>query len=90
MAKAIKATITLPHGLTVKADKLSDRTIRTVKVGDYLPSTLEVRGTLCAFYGRVTSVQGDVVRGVFGSYDMPFSTSVGKGARVDVYRPIPA
>ena len=88
MAKVNAVTITLPHGHTLKADKLTDRTIRTVKPGDYIPSTLEVQGTLCDFYGVVTHVQGDVVHGVFGSYDMPFTASIPKGTRVDVYRPI--
>ena len=58
MAKRNVVTITLPHNVTVKADKLTDRTIRTVKVGDYLQSSLDVRGTLCTFYGVVTEVVG--------------------------------
>lgn len=88
MAKRNVVDITLPHGITVKADKLADRTIRTIKEGDYIESSTYVRDTLCTFYGRVTEVVGDVVRGVFGSFDVPFSTSVGKGSKVDVYRPI--
>lgn len=83
-----KRSITLPHGLTVKVDKLADRTIRTIKDGDYLESTITVRGTICHFYGRVIVKDAAYVRIAFGSYQMEHKVNVPKGSKVDVYRPI--
>jgi hypothetical protein len=88
MAKRNLTDITLPHGVTLKADKLSDRTVRTVKVGDYLPTSLEVRGTVCHFYARVTEVLGNVIVTAFGSEDRAHNVVINKGSKVDVYRPI--
>lgn len=88
MAKRNVVEITLPHGVTVKADKLDARTIRTIKVGDYLPASLPVRGVLCHFYARVTEVVGNTVNLVFGSTDRAHDLYVGKGDKVDVYRPL--
>jgi hypothetical protein len=86
MAKRNLTEITLPHGVTVKADKLTDRTIRTVKVGDYLPTSLTVRGTLCTFYAVVTEVVGGIAHTVFGSENRAHAVEIGKG-KTDVYRP---
>lgn len=88
MAKRNVTEITLPHGVTLKADKLSDRTIRTLKAGDYVQTSLNVRGTDCVFYALVCVVDGDKVRTVFGSEDRNHTVSIPKGARVDVYRPL--
>jgi hypothetical protein len=88
MAKRNLTTITLPHGVTVKADKLEARTIRTLKEGDYIPTSLVVRGVLCHFYARVTGVIGNVVHTMFGSTNKPHEVVVSKGDKVDVYRPI--
>lgn len=88
MAKRNITEITLPHNVTLKADKLENRTLRTVKVGDYLPTSLTVRGVLCHFYARVTQVQGSRVWSVFGSTDRPHEIAFAKGDKVDVYRPI--
>lgn len=88
MAKRNVVDITLPHGVTLKVDKLADRTIRTVKVGDYLPTSLRVRGVTCDFYARVTEVVGSTVHTVFGSENRAHSFDVFKGEKVNVYRPI--
>lgn len=88
MAKRNVTEITLPHGVTVKADKLTDRTIKTVKVGDYLPTSLTVRGTLCHFYAVVTGVEGNTVSTEFGSEGRSHKVEIGKGEKVNVYRPI--
>jgi len=88
MAKRNAVEITLPHNVTLKADKLENRTIRTIKVGDYLPTSLVVRGTTCHFYARVTQVQGSRVWSVFGSTDRPHEIAIPKGSKVDVYRPL--
>jgi hypothetical protein len=88
MAKRNAVEITLPHNVTVKVDKLEGRTLRTVKVGDYLPASLPVRGTLCYFYARVTEVVGNTVNLVFGSTDRAHDLVFNKGDKVDVYRPL--
>lgn len=88
MAKRNVVDITLPHGVTLKADKLENRTIRTVKDGDYLMSSINVRGTECTFYARVTEVTGRTVHTVFGSENRPHSIDVPRTIKVDVYRPI--
>jgi hypothetical protein len=88
MAKRNVVEITLPHGVTLKADKLADRTIRTVKEGDYVPTSLKVRGVLCEFYAMAYKVEGNTIHTVFGSEDKTHMVSIPKGAKVDVYRPI--
>ena len=88
MAKRNVVTITLPHNVTVKADKLADRTIRTVKEGDYIPTSLVVRGQVCYFYALAYKVEGDKVLTVFGSEDKTHTVVIPKGGKVDVYRPI--
>lgn len=88
MAKSHKVAITLPHGLTVKVDRLADRTIRTVKDGDYLSATMNVRGTECHFYGRVIVKDAQYVRIEFGSHKMQHRVDIPKGHKVNVYRPI--
>jgi hypothetical protein len=88
MAKRNAVEITLPHNVTLKADKLENRTIRTIKVGDYLPTSLVVRGVECHFYARVTQVQGSRVWSVFGSTDRAHEIGIAKGDKVDVYRPL--
>lgn len=88
MAKRNLTDITLPHGHTLKVDKLTDRTVRTVKPGDYLPTSLKVRGQVCTFYAMATHVEGNTIHSVFGSTDHYHSITLAKGAKVDVYRPI--
>lgn len=88
MAKRNVVDITLPHGVTVKVDKLADRTIRTVKDGDFLQATMDVRGTQCTFYGQVFVKDAEYVRIRFGSYNMEHKVDIPKGSKVDVYRPI--
>lgn len=88
MAKRNAVEITLPHNVTVKVDKLADRTIRTVKEGDYVHTSLDVRGTTCYFYAKVVQVQGSRVWTVFGSTDRPHEVGISKGDKVDVYRPL--
>lgn len=88
MAKRNVVEITLPHNVTLKADKLEGRTIKTVKVGDYLPTSLTVRGTLCSFYARVTGVDGLSVSMVFGSEDRAHKVDYSKGDKLTVYRPL--
>lgn len=88
MAKRNVVTITLPHGDSVKADKLENRTVKTVKVGDYLPTSLTVRGVLCHFYARVTEVVGNVAHTVFGSENRPHEVTIPRTIKTDVYRPI--
>lgn len=88
MAKRNSVEITLPHNVTLKVDKLEGRTSRTVKVGDYLPTSLDVRGTVCHFYARVTEVLGNTFVTVFGSEDKLHNVYVHKGDKVDVYRPL--
>ena len=88
MAKAIKATITLPNLHTVKVDRLTDRTVRSIREGDYLRVLVPVRGIDIATYTRVHSVRGEKVETYFGSFSQPFPLSIGKGERVDIYRPL--
>lgn len=88
MAKRNVVEITLPHGLTVKADRLDSRTIKTVKPGDYVPAWLDVRGSICHFYARVTGVEGLVVSTEFGSENRAHVISSSKGDSFTVYRPI--
>jgi len=93
MAKRNVVEITLPHGVSVKADKLADRTFRTVKEGDFLQHTLSVKGTACTFYGHVIGNEGDSSTGgafrvAFGSQGGECIVLVPKGAKVDVYRPL--
>lgn len=90
MAKANVVTITLPHNVTVKADKLTDRTVRTLKVGDYIVSSLTVRGVICYFYTRVISVTGSRVSTAFGSQDKTHNLDIVKGAKFPVFRPTSA
>jgi hypothetical protein len=87
MAKAIKQTITLPNMATLKVEKLTDRTTRSIREGDYLRVLVPVRGIDIATYTRVASVSGEKVETYFGSFNQPFPVSVGKGEKVDIYRP---
>jgi hypothetical protein len=87
MAKAIKQTITLPNMATLKVDKLTDRTTRSIREGDYLRVIVPVRGINVVVYTRVSSVSGEKVETYFGSFNQPFPVSVGKGEKVDIYRP---
>jgi hypothetical protein len=88
MAKRNAVEITLPHNVSLKVDKLTDRTIKTVKVGDYLPTSLVVRGTTCYFYAQVYKVDNGAVFCVFGSTDRLHTVVINKGEKVDVYRPL--
>lgn len=88
MAKRNAVTITLPHNVTLKVDKLESRTIKTVKPGDYLLSALVVRGVECFFFGEVVSVEGNVASTVFGSEKRSHKVSFSKGEKVNVYRPL--
>lgn len=88
MAKRNVVEITLPHNITVKADKLEGRTLKTVKDGDYLHTSLEVRGQVCHFYTRVSGVVGNVVSTFFGSENRSHEVVIPKGSKVDVYRPL--
>jgi hypothetical protein len=87
MAKAIKATITLPNMQTLRVDRLEARTVRSIREGDYLRVLVPVRGIDIATYTRVASVSGEKVETYFGSFNQPFPVSVGKGEKVDIYRP---
>lgn len=88
MGKSVKAEIVTVEGHTLKVDKLQDRTIRTIRVGDYIAASLDVRGTTCHFYTRVVEVVGNTVRTVFGSEDKAHDVAISKGYKVNVYRPI--
>lgn len=89
MAKRNITEITLPHNVTLKADKLTDRTFRSVKPGDYLLHTMDVRGTQCTFYAKVDSHSGNGTFSlVFGSKGGSVDVVIPKGDKVDVYRPI--
>lgn len=88
MAKRNVVYVARVQGDSVKADKLEDRTIRTLKPGDYILSSLTVRGQVCHFATEVVEVKGQDVHTVFGSFNTPHIVSVPKGSRVDVYRPI--
>lgn len=88
MAKRNVVHVARVQGDSVKADKLSDRTIKTVKAGDYILSTLTVRGVVCDFAALVTGVEGNVISTVFGSYDTPHKVEIPKGGKLDVYRPL--
>jgi phosphotransferase system IIA component len=87
MAKATQTTIRLVNGQTVKVGKLSDRTFRTVKVGDYIPVQMTIRGVVCKFYALVDKASQGNFLVSFGSYGMTVPVSVPKGMVLNVYRP---
>lgn len=93
MSKRNAVEITLPHNVSLKVDKLTDRTFRTIKSGDYLQHTLNVRGTDCTFYGVVTDTEGSSSTGgafrvAFGSEGGECIVLIPKDAKVSVYRPL--
>ena len=88
MGKSVKAEIVTVEGTTLKVDKLVDRTFRTIAVGDYIPVRLNVRGTMCHLYARVTSRANEAVSFVFGSHGGNGVVMLPKGYKGNVYRPI--
>lgn len=88
-AKVIETTIPTVSGETVKVGKLADRTFRTVKKGDYLYTAMTIRGQRVFFYGRVEADKGNGQFLLsFGSHGKTVIATVGKGTKVNVYRPL--